>query len=72
VKWIELKRTQTVCAEKERNREKERKNREKTQFFPIFVSHINYFPPKKKNALVPWFQGRGALSPWYQGSHLRK
>jgi hypothetical protein len=37
VKWITLKRTQTVCTEKERNRERKREKTErKHSFFPFF------------------------------------
>ena len=55
VKLIKLKRTQSVCTEKER--EKERKNKEKTFFF-IFLWKKE-LPPKKikkikqKNTLGP-------------------
>ena len=59
VKLIKLKRTQTVCKDKERNSERKReKNREKTQFFSIFfLKKINSRQKKykkyKKNALAP-------------------
>jgi hypothetical protein len=43
VKFVKLKRTQSVCKEKERKREKERKNREKIKFF----LKKNELPPKK-------------------------
>jgi hypothetical protein len=50
VKLIKLKRTQTVCTDKERKREKERKNRETRIFF-----QEKKLPPnnKNKNSLVP-------------------
>jgi hypothetical protein len=76
VKWIKLKRTQTVCTENERNRERKREKTErKHSFFPFFFSKkINSRQKNKKinkkNALSPGFQGWGALSPWCQGSHL--
>jgi hypothetical protein len=42
VKLIELKRTQTVCTEKERKREREtEKTERKQQFFPFFLKEIN-------------------------------
>jgi hypothetical protein len=44
VKWIKLKGTQTVCTEKERNRERKRgKTERKHSYFP-------FFPPKKINS----------------------
>jgi len=59
VKLIKLKRTQTVCTEKERNRERKREKTErKHSFFPFFFSK-NLTPAKKKykknkkNALAP-------------------
>jgi hypothetical protein len=64
-----------VYREREKERERGKKNREKTQFFSIFPPK-KLIPSKKiklkkyKNDLVPGFQDRGVLSPWYQGSHL--
>jgi hypothetical protein len=47
VKLIKLKRTQTVCTEKERNRERKREKTErKHSFFPFFSSK-NLTPVKK-------------------------
>ena len=47
VKFIKLKRTQSVCIEKERKRERERKKTEKTMFFFIFFCEKKELPPKK-------------------------
>jgi hypothetical protein len=48
VKLIKLKRTQPVCTEKERNRERKREKTErKHSFFPFFSQKIQ-LPPKKK------------------------
>jgi hypothetical protein len=48
VKWIKLKRNQTVCTEKERNRERKREKTErKHSFFPFKL----IFSPKKINSL---------------------
>jgi hypothetical protein len=57
VKLIELKRTQTVCTEKERKRERETGKTERKQQFLSFFSQKNSLLPKnknKKNALPPW------------------
>jgi len=64
VKLIKLKRTQTVCTEKERKRErvsKRERKREKTErkrsFFSFFLKEK--LPPKKYKKIkkMPWHQG---------------
>ena len=76
VKLIKLKRTQSVCTEKERKRKGKRgkTETERKQSFFHFFSQKNS-PQKniknKKNSLAPGWQGWGALTPWCQGSHLR-
>jgi hypothetical protein len=47
VKFIKLKRTQSVCTEKERKREREREEKQReNNFFSLFFEKKE-FPPKK-------------------------
>jgi hypothetical protein len=63
VKFIKLKRTQTVCIEIERKRERNREQTERKQ------RKMNSHQRNKKYAGTR-SQGCGALVPWYQVSHL--
>jgi hypothetical protein len=62
VKYIKLKRTHIVCT-REKEREKERKNREKTKFFIIFLKK-NELPPKNKNKKNTLFVGHRVRVPY--------
>jgi hypothetical protein len=58
VKLIQLKRTQTVCTEKERKRERKREKTErKRSFFPFFsqkkLSPAKKYKKNKKNTQSP-------------------
>jgi hypothetical protein len=58
VKLIKLKRTQTVCTEKERERERKREKQRKNEFFSFFSFFGRIFLAKKilnnkKNTLPP-------------------
>jgi hypothetical protein len=64
VKLIKLKRTQTVCTEKERMTEKTERKQSFLIFFLKIHSRQKKFIKNKKNALTPGFQDWGALSPW--------
>jgi len=69
VKLIELKRTQTVCTEKERKREREtEKTERKQQFFSFFLKEINSQKKYKKIKKMPWHQGDRAPHPCHPGS----
>jgi hypothetical protein len=73
VKLIKLKRTHTVCTEKERNRERKREKTErKHSFFPFFFSK-NLTPAKKnmeKIKKMPWHQGDRAGVPCHPGARV--
>jgi hypothetical protein len=69
VKLIKLKRTQSVCTEKERKEERKREKTEKTMFFYFLLikknSHQNKKQNKITNALGP---GPRAPVPWCPGT----
>jgi hypothetical protein len=74
VKLIKLKRTQSVCTEKERNRERKREKTErKDSFFPIFFSK-NLTPHRQKKMKnkkkKPWHPGDRAPQPCHPGARV--
>jgi hypothetical protein len=72
VKLIKLKRTQSVCTGKERNRERKReKTQRKHSFFPFFFSKkINSHQKNKKIKKMPWHQGDRAGVPCHPGARV--
>jgi hypothetical protein len=69
VKLIKLKRTQTVCIEKERKRERNRGKTEREESFVTCFFKNNELPPKKK--IEKYRRCPGDLVNGNQGSHLR-
>jgi len=63
VKLIKLKRTETVCTEEERNRDrKSEKTERKHTFFPFFPPK-RLTPAKNKNKKMPWSRVPGQGCP---------